>query len=118
MDAAGARRALLPTRPNPEARLDYVVTLGGNLPGGIAVTVRYVPDRLLLDAGAFAAYLAAFATPAGVEELAVAVLADLNDVLVARWLHVAAASGAHGAIVEDRQPRWNNTALLQRLERI
>ncbi len=116
-----ARRALLPTRPNPGGRLDCIVTVDGRLPTtGTGVTLRYVPDRLVLDAAAFAGYLAALDPPPGIEELAATVLADVNDVLVPRWLHIATATpdGGHRAAIEDCQPRWNNAMLLQRLERI
>lgn len=117
-----ARRTLLLTRPNPGGTLDYVVTLDGRPAAeGARVTLRYVPDRLVLEAAAFADYLASLdAAAQGIEELVVTVLADINDVLVPRWLQIAATtrSGDHRAAVEDCQPRWNNTLLLQRLERI
>lgn len=117
---ADARRALLSSRANRGGQLDYVVTLDGRLTGGAQVTLRYVPDRLVLDAHAFASYLASLDAPSGIEELAVGILADINDVLVPRWLHIAvvAVDGDHHVVVEDRQPRWSNTLLLQRLERL
>lgn len=124
------RRRLLTTRPNPGSRLDYVVTVEGTVTAdraaiaGATVHLRYVPDRVLLDRGAFAAYLSVFAevAPDGIEELAVTILDDLNDQLVARWLHVTIVApsdqgGEHRITVEECQPHWQNPGLMSRLER-
>ena len=50
--------------PNPGARLDYVVALGGHMRrdadrAPTRVGVRYVPDRLVLEPAAFGRYLGA-----------------------------------------------------------
>jgi 7-cyano-7-deazaguanine reductase len=130
-EAVAARRAGLATRTNPNPGLDYVVSYEGALEvsrqfGRVAVELRYVPDRLVLEEQAFAGYLAALAGAdgAGLEETAALLLDDLNNELVARWVHLrlSAEAGADGAIqvhqvaLEDRQPGWDNPALLERLK--
>ena len=124
-----ARRSRLATAPNPAERHDTMVSLeatawfmGAGRP--VTVTLLYIPDRLVLPPGTFSAYLealdgCAWPTP---EAAAAAVLADVNDELIPRWVQVrlAAAAGPgraerHGVILEDRQPGWDNPDLLGRL---
>ncbi len=131
MDAK-ERRGLLATRSNPDARLDYVSALEGYIePAARAqrttVGMRYVPDKLIIDPVAFGRYLGALgALPwESLETVAVTILDDINNEIVARWVQVAlsAPNGAHpgldnhGVMVEDRQPKWDNPALLSRLRR-
>lgn len=126
------RRRNLTTSRDPDPRLDYVVTLAGSIPpagdrGALIVEVRYVPDKLILSSGGFALYLAGLADADwnALEEIAVAVLDDVNNETVARWVQVTVSDDAdagdsktsHSVMVEDRQPRWDNPALLGRLRR-
>ena len=125
MDLTLERRRRLATTANPGQRQDYVVRLNGVAPGGAStlVTISYVPDRLVLPATAFEAYLGALdATPwSTLEALALAILADVNNELIPRWAQVRAAvagsveGGGHSVIVEDRQPGWDNPLILERL---
>ena len=126
------RRSLLATTPNPDPKLDYVTALKGTIPPGeeggeTTIALRYVPDKLILDPAAFGRYLEALKGPqwGSLEEVAVIILNDINNEVVARWVQVSASApdGAHagvaehGVLVEDRQPRWDNPALLSRLRR-
>lgn len=124
------RRKSLETIPDPEPRLDYLVTLCGSLKcvgpdRDIGIEVRYVPDRLILAVEAFGSYLSTIATTSWEtpEALAAAVLDDINNETVARWVQVVATVNepyprgveAHSVMLEDRQPRWDNPKLLSRL---
>ena len=126
------RRALLDAQPNPDKTLDYIITLEGHLPNSRGsnrqVSLRYIPDRDVLDARSFGTYLEAlsgeiWATP---EDLAVTVLSDVNNEVVARWVQVAVsvpelnhhAVETHAVVIEDRQPNWDNPRLLSRLNRL
>jgi len=127
------RRAILASTANPDKGLDYIVTLEGHLTSAHGqsrrhIVLRYIPDRDVLDTKSFGEYLDALATmewPTP-EDLAVTVLTDVNNELVARWVQVALrvpellhhAVDTHAVIIEDRQPGWDNPALLKRLERI
>ena len=126
------RRAHLKIQPNPDRKLDYLITLEGHLPSTTStrqsVEVRYVPDKNIMDVKAFGAYLEALASidwPSP-EELAVTVITDINNELIARWVQVTVnapdllhhAIETHGVVLEDRQPDWDNPMLLNRLERI
>ena len=126
------RRAVLATSANPDERLDYVVALRGHAPGNpdggaSEVRLRYVPDRRILDPASFGAYLATVGGEPGesVEGFAAMVLNDINNELVPRWVQVTVSAPSdgvdgvdgHGVMLEDRQPRWDNPALLSRLER-
>ena len=131
MDAK-ERRGLLATQSNPDASLDYVSALEGHIaPAGRAqrttVGVRYVPDKLIIDPAAFGRYLGALGTLPweSLEKVAVTILDDINNEVVARWVQVALSVpngalpgvGNHGVMLEDRQPKWDNAALLSRLRR-
>ncbi len=123
-----ARRSILTTRSDPDPRLDYIVTLGGDIenmsPTG--VEVRYVPDRLIIEPLSFGRYLETLGGLAwgSLEEIAVTVLDDVNNETVARWIQVTVSAhrpdasnvGTHNVIMEDRQPRWDNPRLLARLK--
>jgi len=124
------RRSLLVADANPNVRLDYLAVLEGRLsapaPGGpVAVSLRYVPDKLVLGPTAFARYLDALGAGPWetLEQLAVTLLDDIANEIIARWTQVIlrvpgdapAGSGGHAVVVEDRQPAWDNPDLLSRL---
>lgn len=117
-----ARRALLATTEAPATRLDYLAFLTGEA-GPVEIEISYVPDKRLLAPAAFSAYLAMTAgeTEHALEALALAILDDVNNELVPRWVRVTARLGEtagrprHRVLVEDRQPKWNNPSLLSRI---
>jgi len=133
-DARLQRRALLETTVGPITHAEYLVSLSGalSLPpaGPITVCVRYVPDRRVVAPQTFGAYLAAVAAAPwpSLEHAAAALLDDINNELVPRWIQVrivqaseepaAAGQPGHEILLEDQQPRWENDALLSRLKRI
>lgn len=126
------RRALLIGTDNPQTELDYVVTLGATLavrltarpPERIAVIVRYVPDRQLIDRQSFTAYLQAIEAQSHdtLESMALGLLNDLNNEIVPRLVQVRASvlSETESLVeesvwLEDKQPRWSNAVLQARL---
>ena len=126
-----ARRGHLSVRPNPSPGLDYVITHEGcfvarGQTAEIAFGLRYVPDRLILASAAVEAYLGALSGDSwsSLEAIAAAALEDLNNELVARWVHltlgVEHGAGSrhqtHRVTLEDHQPGWDNPGLLARLE--
>ncbi len=122
------RRNFLLTRNNPDIRLDYVSSVEGKLPVSLAdvrasVLLRYIPDRLILEPSSFSRYLEAIETLSwgSLEEVAVTILNDISNQVVARWTQVSISETKAGAIihtvlVEDRQPKWKNQDLLSRLK--
>ena len=77
-----------------------------------------------MQSEAFARYLAAFeqGSEKTLEQLAIAVLEDINNEVVPRWVQIVATRDSGGeteqhVLIEDRQPKWDNAALLARLER-
>lgn len=124
------RRAFLWVTDNPDRALDYVVTLAGKLPAceqAQSIMLRYIPDRKILNAEAFANYLNAIGqcTWDSPEDLAVTVLTDVNNEIIGRWMQVTLSTPdqqspltSHGVVLEDRQPGWDNPSLMGRLERI
>ena len=118
------RRDLLAAHPNPDNRLDYVVTLTGRIRAAdesCEVELRYVPDRLVLETQAFENYLAAMSQEPwdNLEHAAVTLLDDIHDQLIARWIQLSVTGGqGHSILLEDRQPKWENPQLLQRLRRL
>ncbi|MAN79323.1 MAG: hypothetical protein CMM77_01060 [Rhodospirillaceae bacterium] len=120
------RRAVLDPVPNPDRNIDFVSSLSGRLSafgGTVDVALRYVPDALTVSPGAFAAYLRALEGgdwPSH-ENLSTTILQDVSNELVPRWVQVVTrqektgAASEHKVLVEDRQPQWNNAALLAHL---
>ncbi|WP_417836776.1 hypothetical protein [Thalassospira tepidiphila] len=126
------RRNLIHTEPNPGTRIDYVVTLQSNLTGAKDVfparlTLRYVPDRLILKTSNLAEYYAEIASIEfeNFEAAAVLLMDDFNNELVPRWISLRLDKQTadndqvfhHETALEDRQPKWGNPRLLDRLER-
>ncbi|MDX9862841.1 MAG: hypothetical protein RBS99_18180 [Rhodospirillales bacterium] len=123
------RRARLGTSPRPgDHGLDYVVSLGGGIshptyPVPLSILLRYVPDRWIVQPPSFEAYLAALADSplASVEAVGVAILEDVSNEVVPRWLQVLVSAESddpqYTVLLEDRQPKWDNPALLSRLKR-
>lgn len=127
------RRETLRTRDNPQPAREYLVILHRALRGsGLLVRLCYVPDKLLLDPEGLEAYLAEFSgeTVGAPEDVALAVLDDMNNEVVPRWIQVAVfqvmpedrASASeipgrygHAALAEDQQPNWSNPGLLRRI---
>lgn len=117
------RRAPLRTAANPAGTADTLVILAAEPRPGLRVTLRYVPDRWIVTAASLDAYLKTLlAAPgweeAGAEALAVTVLEDIANEAVPRWTEVQADAHTpllHGALATDRQPGWDNQALLARL---
>ncbi|RVU38517.1 hypothetical protein EOI86_04325 [Hwanghaeella grinnelliae] len=123
------RQSSIATTPNPIPQTDYLCHLSGKLTSSsgqtITVELRYVPDKWILLPDALADYLHALAPPdrEALELTASLVIDDLNNQLVARWLQITMSGPpeaatditAHRILLEDRQPQWDNPALLQRI---
>lgn len=121
--------SLLTGRGNPRTGLDYIVTLTGKLESvRQSIRLRYVPDKLLIDGASFAAYLAFLDGngPAAPEHVALILLDEMNNEIVPRWIQIAVTGDEDGGkissgtpsetvIVEDRQPNWENSGILDRL---
>ena len=128
MDAIQRREILQPVA-NPGGGRDYVVTLRERLVlenqgGAMQVTLRYVPDRQLLEPANFTTYLAGLAPIPWetLEAAAVAILDDVANELVPRWAQVTLrgtapgeAPSSHEISLEESQPGWRNDDLLYRL---
>jgi hypothetical protein len=123
-DAIRRRRDLITGHPHPGPHHECLVTLTAPLAAGLALSLRYVPDRTVLDAPSWDRYTAALDPADAPETLAVAVLDDINNELVPRWVqvvvertHPTAEAGAprHHVVVEDAQPDWIDNGILARL---
>jgi 7-cyano-7-deazaguanine reductase len=121
MDAI-SRRERLETNDNFDARIDYIVTLSDAVNESYKVDIRYIPDRTILKPEALKAYLDDVGALEWLhlESLGLAILSDLNNELVPRWVQVVvsatSATMKQRVALEDRQPRWDNLALLSRIK--
>ena len=128
-----ARRALIDTLDNTDKKLDYVVTLEGSFKfaaGGeqANIQLRYIPDKLVLTPKSFSDYIEALAdlSWSSLEEMTAAVLDDLNNEVVARWIQIdtkianslSDSIQNHQVLLEDHQPHWDNPRLLARLKAV
>lgn len=119
------RRDQLITANNPNKTIDYIITLACSIPKSkVEVTLRYIPDKIVLASDCFEGYVTAVVQGHGtLEESATIILDDLNNELVPRWLQVTAYkaqgnSAKHSIALEDHQPQWSNPSLLARLKPI
>ena len=121
-DDTAARRSLLTATPNPEGRLDYLVSLSGRLSADqgspITLTIRYVPDRLIVSSAAWMAYTARLSDheTGTLESLASVILSDFANELVPRWLevrlrHALPDGGVQAVGMQERQPQWSDAGL-------
>ncbi len=133
--APETRRAVLRVQANPAERVDYRVILsrpvsGCDGAGALHMTLEYVPDRVILVPDSLTRYVAGLEHLSwpGPEALGVAILDDINNEVVPRWLRVTVVVGqeaqphapgsdaapwhtvSHAVILEDRQPHWTAPA--------
>ena len=128
-----SRRTLLIVSPNPNSKLDYVTGFEGRiappaLQSPAEVVLRYVPDRLVLDVSSFEKYLDGVEQSNwnSLEDIAVTILDDIRNELVARWVQVVVKNqpldhahlNRHVIALEDYQPNWDNEELLSHLSLI
>mgnify|MGYP005666012101 FL=1 len=122
------RREVLKTNNNPGESIDYIVTVKGrldrlkNTEGGREVIIRYVPDRFILIPDSFSTYIGNMANGPwdSLEAIAVAILEDINNELVPRWVRITVNSvdlqaediPLHSVSMEDHQPHWENKGLI------
>ncbi len=125
-----AQRIAVPTRYNPRTNRDYIILLRKVCPfsfhadgvyNDLTIQIRYVPDRLICDTKQIEVYFNLLASQpiTGLEELANAIADDFGNELIPRWISVDLSISVlgilHSTHVEDKQPLWDNSALLQRL---
>lgn len=115
-------------RRNARPDLDYVASLSEpSAISGFAIVLRYVPDKLLIEPASLTEYLAEYRASASAdaathpETVALALLDDINNDIVPRWVQITVRSVADGpapaesVVLEDRQPNWANTDILATL---
>ncbi len=109
---------IVQTHPNPAPHHDYLITL--HHPGQRIITVRYVPDRLVLAQPAFGALCSQLPEQMLPEQVATRVLAQLADWLVPRWIEVTCHHHAthHRVTIAEHAPGWNNSAFFEWLGRV
>ena len=116
-------RDAVQTVANAALTVDYISILESEphaaAPG---LTIKYVPDKLILTSQSFDDYITEFrsVTFDSLEEFAIAVLSDINNEVVPRWCQIVVWRRVDGitnrcVVVEDRQPNWDNPALLSRI---
>jgi len=85
--------------------------------------LRYVPDKLLLDHKVLAAYLGTIVTrdSGKAEALVHNILEDIMDQIIPKWIEITLKQQQNKfgqtvlVTMEDRQPNWQDDALLNRL---
>ena len=121
------RRQLLITQPNPDASIDYLVSLGGQInrseSKSITIQIYYVPDQVILDETSLSTYLKSIGAEVfpSSEHAGIMVLNDFNNELIPRWLQITLSqpfnidgyAQIHEIRYQDRQPNWRNSPLLR-----
>lgn len=87
----------------------------------LSVRVLYIPDRDLISPNVLGVYFERIADLdwQSLEDLAQAVVGDLNSEVMPRWIQISTEMKSelftHRVTLEERQPRWDNRHLLPRL---
>ncbi len=125
MTASPTRRQSLIVGPSPAGKQDFLIQLEQLLwlgSGSVHLVLRYVPNEDILDAASLETYTEQYKNfPSDQLETLVAMLQeDLSNILIPRFLHIELAAStanvAHRVVVEERQPGWDNTALIARMK--
>lgn len=116
MDDRIARQEAIRIAAMPSSRPEVLLRNEETLPFRQVVSIRYVPDRYFLPKGALQDYLQMIPDQAWseVHEAAFVIMDDLNNQLVPKWIQVMVKTDSDAALIEDRQPQWQNAALLSR----
>lgn len=128
------RRKNIKSIPNSDRNLDYITTLKSHISissksdehlAQATLIAHYVPDRFILTPKSFKDFIEIIEAIQweSVEEMTVAILTDLNNELVPRWIRIETMTAAsndtnathHSVLIEDQQPDWNNHRLLKNL---
>ena len=128
------RREALNTIVNPENKVDFIVSTSHHFSNSILninglANIYYIPDKYILAADSIQNYLNLLENEKilTLEELASAILFDLNNEIVARWTQVNLIksnknknlniNATHIVTIEDHQPNWDNFKILSRIPR-
>lgn len=120
IDTIRARRELIECEPAPHPRHDAIVTLSRSFDDR-TLRVRYVPDRDVILPECLDTYLTKLKdqTHTTLEAISQTILEDINDQAIPSWVEVTltedSGTVSHQVRVEDRQPRWKDRGLLDRL---
>jgi len=132
IETTRARRNLIRIVPSRVTSHDYLIDLSirltrDTISAPMTLIIRYVPDRDLIDDDAMHEYWRFIEAAAWscASDMALAILEDLNNELIPRWVQVqlrneSKADYLQGMMitVEDRQPGWHNQYLLSRIGQV
>lgn len=113
-------RNAIQTTANTGIMVDYISILESNPEtAALGLTIKYAPDKLIFTSQSFDNYatLLRDVTFHSLEEFTLTVLSDINNEVVPRWCQIVVwrpgnGNSRHSVVVEDRQPKWDNAALL------
>ena len=126
------RRKLVCTKDNPDSSHDYLCELRRQISINrhkdnehrVELVLRYVPDKLVLDTFEMEPYFEFISELDwhSLELIALDILEDINNEVIPRWVQVSSAFRARRedaisseVTVEDHQPDWENTYLMNRI---
>ncbi len=105
---------------NPNPRREYIISFKF-IPVMILMkarqlTIRFIPDLLILDQDALKNYLDSLHIVKAntIEELTLNILDDITDQLIPRWIELTVRTKYHNRdittiSIEESQPNWKNT---------
>ncbi|NQY82224.1 MAG: hypothetical protein HRT36_04195 [Alphaproteobacteria bacterium] len=116
MDERVARQEAINIVATTPLRPEALLRTEGRYNASHEVRIRYVPDRYRLPEGSFQNYLLTLPDTVwhDISESAFVIMDDLSNQLVPKWIQVMVQTATDAALVEDRQPQWQNAALLSR----
>ena len=120
---------LLSTSSNLYRAKDYVISLRQKLTiqgQDYSFSLRYVPDKLMLDQSGVASYLDQILSEQeqAPESLAHHILENIMDQIIPKWIEINLCQHKNEydqriiITLEDRQPHWDAPPLLNRLPKL
>lgn len=111
---------------NPNRVHDYIVDIKARIGKEKKITLRYVPDENIIQPEKFCEYVNIFTGEENLEKIAGAIIEDLNNEFLPRWIRVTVSeksekkeqSFSQRVIIEDRQPGWQNSELMEKLKAV
>lgn len=100
-------------------RQDVLIRMKYNV-SGLDFDIDYIPDRYLLVAESVEIWIKEYNNWQGTHEwLALNILDDINNEVVPRWVRVSCqVSSKKRILIEDKQPHWRVSSVVDRINLI
>ena len=92
------------TSPNPDSRKNWIISV--EITDPVLIRLRLVPDKLIADHRSLKNHIDEIINKnwSSPEEMSLAIIENINNELIPKWLEVIYAHEGVSVKIEDRQP--------------